>query len=384
LAHQTQDIIQIPQAQRASGSQRVVAFDWMRGLVMVLMTVDHASEMFNAGRFVTDAAFLYKTGTPLPILQFLIRWMTHLCAPTFVFLAGTSLALSSEKRLKAGESAASISRSILIRGLLIAALDPLWMSWAFTPGRILLQVLFAIGMSFVCMVPLRRLGNVPLAGLALAFMVFGEALTGALLRLFGGTMPLPVAVLLSGGVFGKLIIGYPLFPWLAVMILGWVFGRCLLHQNPKPTRWLMTGGVLSLTIFVLVRGINGYGNLRLFRDDRSLAQWLHVSKYPPSLSFYSLELGLMALVLSFFLRWQQGRKINSSGLLLVLGQTAFFFYLLHGHLLLLAAKSLGVTHQRGLPETFVATAAVIGLLYPACRWYRRYKNAHPNGWARYI
>src|SRR5262249_2032129 len=118
---------QAAQAQPVTVSPRVVALDWMRGLVMVVMTVDHASDICTAGRFVTDAAFLYKPGTPLPVVQFLVRWMTHLCAPTFVFLAGTSLALSSQKRLKAGESAASISRSILVRGLLIAALDPLWM-----------------------------------------------------------------------------------------------------------------------------------------------------------------------------------------------------------------------------------------------------------------
>ena len=77
-------------------------------------------------------------------------------------------------------------------------------------------------------------------------------------------------------------------------------------------------------------------------------------------------------------------SLNRSGLLLVLGQTAFFFYLLQGHLLLLAAWSLGVSHQRGLPETFIATAGVIGLLYPCCRWYRRYKTTHPNGWVRYV
>jgi len=93
---------------------RVVALDWMRGLVMVLMTVDHASEMFNSGRHVSDAYVLYKPGTPLPVVQFLVRWMTHLCAPTFVFLAGASLALSTMKRLKAGESEASIDRSIVI------------------------------------------------------------------------------------------------------------------------------------------------------------------------------------------------------------------------------------------------------------------------------
>jgi len=111
-------------SQPAVVTSRVFGFDWMRGLVMVLMTVDHASEMFNAGRFVSDAYFLYKPGTPLPVVQFLVRWVTHLCAPTFVFLAGASLALSTMKRLKAGESEASIDRSIVIRGLLIVALGP--------------------------------------------------------------------------------------------------------------------------------------------------------------------------------------------------------------------------------------------------------------------
>jgi uncharacterized membrane protein len=373
-------------SQPAPGTTRVIALDWMRGLVMVLMTVDHASEMFNSGRFVTDAAFLYKPGTPLPVVQFLVRWMTHLCAPTFVFLAGTSLALSTWKRLKAGESEASIDRSILIRGLLIAALDPLWMSWAFTPGSILLQVLFAIGISFVCLVPLRRLRSSTLACFGLGLMFLGEATIGGLTNFFGGSLPLPLALLLSGGLFGKLIIGYPLLPWLAIMMLGWVFGRHLLRQQPapKPGQWLRTGGVVALTIFAIVRGINGYGNLLLLRDDQSPLQWLHVSKYPPSLSFCALELGLMALLLSVLFRWQQRQDLNRSGLMLVLGQTAFFFYLLHGHLLLLAAWSPGASHQRGLPETFIATAAVIGLLYPCCRWYRGYKTTHPNGWARYI
>jgi uncharacterized membrane protein len=114
--------------------------------------------------------------------------------------------------------ASAIDRSILIRGLLIAALDPLWMSWAFTPGSILLQVLFAIGASFVCVVPLRRLRNGTLACFALGLMFFGEAIIGGLMKRFGGSLPL--ALLLSGGFFGKLIIGYPLPPWLAIMMLG--------------------------------------------------------------------------------------------------------------------------------------------------------------------
>jgi uncharacterized membrane protein len=373
----TQPLLDIP---------RVIALDWMRGLVMVLMTVDHASEMFNSGRLVTDAFFLYKPGTSLPVVQFLVRWVTHLCAPTFVFLAGASLALSTTKRLRAGESEASIDRSILIRGLLIAALDPLWMSWVFTPGSILLQVLFAIGTSFICMVPLRRLRSGTLAYLALGSMLFSEAIIGALLKHFGGSMPLPMALVLSGGIFGKLIVGYPLLPWLAIMMLGWVFGRLMLRPQPAPiaSQWFRTGGLLALSIFVIVRAMNGYGNLFLLRDDRSLVQWLHVSKYPPSLSFYALELGLMALLLSLLFRWQQRQRVGQSSLLLVLGQTAFFFYLLHGHLLFGAAWSLGVLHQRGLFETFIAAAVVIGFLYPCCLSYRGYKKAHPNGWARYV
>jgi hypothetical protein len=171
------------------------------------------------------------------------------------------------------------------------------------------------------------------------------------------------------------------------MILGWGFGRLALLRHPtaaNPSRWLSAGGLVALAIFAIVRGVNGYGNLLLLRDDLTLVQWLHVSKYPPSLSFYALELGLMALLLWFLFRRQEGRSALSSGLFLVLGQTAFFFYLLHGHLLLLAAWSLGVMHQRGLPATFMAAGAAIAVLYPCCRWYRGYKKAHPNGWARYV
>src|ERR1044072_9251585 len=110
---------------------RIVALDWLRGLVMVLMTIDHASGTFNAGRLMNDSFALYTPGTPLPVAQFMTRWITHLCAPTFVFLAGTALALSIEKRRRSGETAAALDRYIVTRGLLIAALDPLWMSPVF-------------------------------------------------------------------------------------------------------------------------------------------------------------------------------------------------------------------------------------------------------------
>src|SRR4029450_9909715 len=115
---------------------------------MVLMTVDHASATFNAGRLLTDSALLYHPGTALPAAQFFTRWITHLCAPTFVFLAGYVLFFSVERRRNDGESPGDITRFIVTRGLLIAVLDPVWMVWVHR-GQPVLQVLYAIGMSFV-------------------------------------------------------------------------------------------------------------------------------------------------------------------------------------------------------------------------------------------
>lgn len=370
----------------ANLTSRTQALDWLRGLVMILMTFDHASEVFNAGRLLTDSMMLYRPGTPLPTAQFLARWITHLCAPAFVFLAGAGLALSIARRQAAGEPPATTDRFILTRGLLIAALDPLWMSWALTPGYVVFQVLYAIGAGLACMVALRRLPARWLLGLALGLVLGGEALTGIALAATGGELTLPVALLLTGGQFPSLIVAYPLLPWLAIMLFGWCFGLSLHAGAPRAARLLTGAGLAALLLFAVVRGLNGYGNMLLLRDDGSLVQWLHVSKYPPSLSFAALELGLVALCLGALLHI--GRRAGEGPAwlrpLLVLGQTALFFYLIHIHVLVLAATMLGQKHSRGLGAALLASLGTIVLLYPACAWYRRYKLAHPHGWARYV
>ena len=368
-------------------SSRLPALDWLRGLVMVLMTVDHASGTFNAGRLMTDSLALYRPGMPLPAPQFFTRWITHLCAPTFVFLAGAALALSVEKRQAAGESPGTIDRFILARGLLIIALDPLWMSPVFAPGQVLLQVLYAIGGSLLVMIPLRRMGGAWLLCVGLALVAGGEALTGLALLATGGEPTLPVALLLTGGRFGPLLIAYPLLPWLAVMMLGWAFGRYL-RTAPRVVaeHRLLGAGLAALALFVVVRGLNGYGNMRLLREDGSLVQWLHVSKYPPSLSFTALELGLAAVCLAMFLSIDRRAPAAAHLLrpLAVLGQTALFFYLVHVHVLMLGAHVLGAAHRSGLGATYAASFVAIVLLYPLCARYRDYKQARPEGWPRYV
>lgn len=368
------------------GPRRLVALDWMRGLVMVLMALDHSSEQFNAGRLFTDSALFYPPGTPLPAAQFLTRWVTHLCAPTFVLLAGASLALQIDRRLAAGESAGSIDRHLAMRGLVIAGFE-LWVSWFWMPpGRYLLQVLYAIGASFLFMVPLRRLPVSLLVALAVAVLAFGEELDGALGWGPTETTPLLATLLFVPGRRGAVFVAYPAVPWLAILLLGWALGT-FLARRPAPrtiSRALAAAGVGLLALFAIVRGANGYGNMGLLRESTTIVQWLHVSKYPPSLSFAALELGIGLLLLAGFTLASEHVPARPGGLLMVLGRTPMFFYLLHIPCLLFASWALGVGHKLGLGATFFFAAAVLAVLYPLCLLYGRYKAAHPDGWARYV
>lgn len=364
----------------------------MRGLVMVLMSVDHASDVFNAGRLVTDSVFMWKPGTLLPVDQFLTRWITHLCAPTFVLLAGVALAISTERRLRAGHPARTIDRHLQIRGLVLLALEVLWMSPAMVgPGRVLLQVLYAIGGALLCMSWLRRLSDRALLATALVLLVGGEALAGLLVAL-GLERSLPAAFLLVGGFFadGRLVVAYPLLPWLAMLLLGWVLGRRLLVWRERgldvsrhAAAVLAGWGAAGLGLFLLVRGLDGYGNMLLHRDDGSLVHWLHVSKYPPSLSFAALELGLAALVLAALFRLTAARP-GFGGPLGTLGQVALFFYVLHVHLMQLVALAFGWHERGGVGSAYLGAAVVLAVLYPVCRRYRAYKAAHPRGWTQYL
>ena len=135
-----------------------------------------------------------------------------------------------------------------------------------------------------------------------------------------------------------------------------------------------------------MRGVNGYGNLGLLREGGSLVQWLHVSKYPPSLSFVALELGLMALALAALLALERRLDAppNPRNPFLVLGRTALFFYLLHFPLLAVGAVATGLLAAGGLVHTYVAAAVVCIGMYPACLAYGRYKAAHPHGWAQFV
>jgi len=288
----------------------------MRGFVMVLMTIDHASLAFNGNRLSADSAGLYVVGISYSAAEFLTRWISHLCAPTFVLLAGTALALSTERRIAKGASEKEIDKNLIKRGAIIAALDPTLIS--LLKGHLTFQVLFAIGTSMMLMAVLRKLPSI----------------------------------------------------WLFVLALGWILGGeavTMLFWTPEHG-W---PGALSSVLFVTLYSAD-------LQINYPIIPWLYASKYPPSLTFILLELGLLAICLAGFMLTEKHVTVRQNGPLLVFGQTALFFYLMHRIILDSSAALLGLHGFGGLSETFIISAAVLLVLYPACIWFRKYKQMHPH------
>jgi uncharacterized membrane protein len=374
-------------ARVVAASSRLAAIDWMRGLVMVLMVIDHASMAFDGHHVAEDSALYPGAATmALPAGEFFTRWITHICAPTFIFLAGASLALSVERRMARGVNAWEIDKSILKRGALIALLDLTVISLG--SGRWTLQVLLAIGLSMMFMAPLRRLPIWALLVLGLGWMAFGEIPTGWVWHPPGSSSVLAALTVATYG-SDAMIIKYPVFPWLAIMMLGWAFGRYIIQfsagrRRISPKTIMAIAGVVALIAFVIVRELQGYGDMFLHRTDNSWQQWLHVSKYPPSITYYSLELGLLFLSMAGLMVIEPRIGVRPNGLFLVFGQTAMFFYLVHRLAFEIPATYFGLRGVGDMATTYIASALMLVLLYPACRWYRTVKRAHPQSLLKYF
>ncbi|HBV20994.1 MAG TPA: hypothetical protein DEF07_04655 [Nitrosomonas sp.] len=361
--------------------QRIAAIDWMRGIVMILMALDHASGFFNEGRIFADSVLLYESGRIFASDQFLTRWVTHICAPTFVFLTGVSIAISHAQRLQQGMSQTIIDRELWIRGIFIAMLDICVLSLA--SGKPVLQVLYAIGISMMLMVWLRRLGAWTVLAMALAILIGGELLLVTLWTP-GGDVPLWLALTFAPVFTKTYSVLYPVIPWLAMMMLGWVFGEWLmskpLSQLPVK-RLLVASGLIALVTFILIRGLNDYGNMFMMLEGNSIVQWLHVSKYPPSLSYALLELGLMAIIFAVLMWLEPIVGVSRNGPVLVFGQTALFFYLAHFGVLALLRF---VFDRGGLEMAYLMALLALLILYPVCRIYRAFKWQNPQSLLRFI
>ncbi len=383
-------------------SQRIESIDLLRGIVMIVMALDHVRDYFHADAFLYDPTDMSKTS----VILFFTRWITHFCAPVFIFLAGTSAFLIGKRKSKK-----ELSIFLLQRGLWLVLLELTIVNFAwffnFQFSFITLFVIWALG---VGMILLAAFVHLPLK-IALSvglLMVFGHNLLDGI-RIDGTGMK---AILWSAfhqfqgfqlSEDYSLFIAYPLVPWVGVMLLGYCFG--VLYQrsvNYSRKKILLSLGFGCIALFMLVRFLNGYGDPNPWSVQSSpvftVLSFLNVTKYPPSLLYLLITLGPAIVFLAV--------SENYSGRLFerikVLGRVPMFYYLLHLYLIhllaLFAAVATGYQPSDMAFDTWVTESpnlagygfnlwvvyavwiGVVVMLYPLCKWYDKYKASHRAKW----
>lgn len=374
------------EAQATYNASRLFPLDALRGLILVLMALDHANHFVAQKHLPGEFWGGVFPAYPNP-LAFLTRFVTHLCAPGFFFLMGAGMALFANSRLKHGWSNLAITGHFLLRGGLLIALQLLVINraWEMSAGRWGLQIYIGV-----------------LAALGAAMMLAGLiwwldprallALTGALLLGTELLAPEPgqwqqpfsllTQLLLVPGGSLDFWVNYPVLPWLELVIFGLAFG-CWLVSDPRQAfrRGLWLGGAFLLA-FVLIRLVDGFGNVRP-REGDTWMDFLNVVKYPPSLTFTLLTVGVNLILLALFARVKEGLQRFFQPLV-VYGRVPLFFYL--SHLFVYALMGNLLTPQgTSLPIMYRYWLLGLLILYPLCLLYGRFKERQPpNSAARFL
>jgi uncharacterized membrane protein len=387
----------LPSAEPARA--RLASIDIVRGAIMVLMALDHVRD------FVTELRFPPENLAQGSAALFATRWFTHFCAPGFFLLAGLGIGLALNRR----RSRAEMTRYLLTRGvwLLILELVITPVGWRFSldlfPAFAL--VLWALGWSMIVMAVLVHLPRAALATIAIAMIAGHNLLDGVSPAAFGSFDWLWNVIHVPGFVIpGKLLIAYPLMPWIGVMALGYVLAGTYAWDAERRRRLFLSVGAVAVALFIALRFANGYGNPDPWTPQRTsgltVASFLNVRKYPPSLHFLLMTLGpvLIALALTERVRGRVGRWLA------VYGRVPLFFYVTHifvAHLAgMLVALAQGGELRRipiftdpaslpdwfgvGLPRVYLAWALVVVALYFPCRAFARMKDRRRDWWLQYL
>jgi uncharacterized membrane protein len=390
-----------PPTAPAPAAPRWPAIDVLRGLAMVLMALDHTRDFWSNARY--DPLDLTQTSIAL----YLTRWVTHLCAPVFMLLAGAGAAMS----LGRGRDRAGLARYLVSRGLWLVVLeltliDVCWKGASADGVHVRAMVIWALGWSMVALAGLQYLPRWALVGFGAALVIGHNALDGVSAAALG---PFDWAwtILHAPGLIGaqdhgpSLFVLYPLVPWIGVMALGYALGAWLSapawRDDPRRRARALVGlGLALLAVFGVLRAIDIYGEPEPWTAQATASltalSFLDVTKYPPSLDYLLVTGGLALLLLAAFDR-ARGRLVEA---LRVLGRVPLFFYVVHLMLLGRARDlaywlELGRWPVRGEPSTFgVGLLGVHGVwlvaliaIYPLCRWFAGVKARHPRGWLSY-
>lgn len=356
---------------------RIVSIDALRGLVMLLMLVDHVREFIYLHAQVRDPMDLSLTPPGLV----LTRLTSHLCAPVFILLTGLSASLHAQKH---GDRRAT-SVFLVKRGLLLILLEVTLVSLAWTrslaPPILYLQVIWAIGLSMVALAALLWLPRAALIVFAAAVMLGHNLLDGLVLQPSDTGYVLWSILHQRGFIelpWGVARTSYPVLPWFGVIAAGYALGPLFSGVAPATRRsGLLTLGAAALITFLILRGINGYGEPVPWRMEATplltALSFVNLTKYPPSADFLLLTLGLGLGLLALF----EAVPVRSLGWLRTFGGAPLFFYLAHLWLLRLlhdGALALGLAgasrriEAEAPVQIWLVAAALVPPLWLACRW----------------
>ncbi|HEY8411979.1 MAG TPA: heparan-alpha-glucosaminide N-acetyltransferase domain-containing protein [Pyrinomonadaceae bacterium] len=404
---------------------RIDSIDLLRGIVMVVMMLDHTRDFVHNAAFAFDPTDLSRTNVAL----FLTRWITHFCAPVFVFLAGTGAYL----QLARGKSKSELSRFLVTRGIWLIVLEltlvrvGMWFSLDLRMFGFL-QVIWVIGVSMIVLgalvyLPVKVVGGFGVAMIALHNLLDSFRVTGwrgpqTAVPSYAGKLwivlhqafePFPIVWFPSPVV----IVIYPLIPWVGVMAAGYAFGALYQLDAPRRRRWLLTIGGAATALFVIVRAINVYGDPARWATQKSpvftLLSFVNTTKYPPSLLFLLMTLGPAILALAFFetrAEVRRGDFLNRvREFFVTFGRVPLFFYLLQWYTAHLIAVLLNLGFGKPVkwlfqtPIDWVGTAPNAGfnlavvylswiagvlLLYPLCKWFATVKQRRRDWWLSYL
>jgi uncharacterized membrane protein len=359
---------------------------------MVLMALDHVRD------YVTNQRFPPEDLTRSTTALFATRWVTHFCAPAFSLLAGVGIGLW----MRRGRSAAEATRFLVTRGLWLVLLDftvsAIGWQFGFRLIPAFALVIWALGWSMVVMAALVHLPRRAVAAIAIATIVGHNLLDGVPPSALWRILHVPGFV-----IPGKLFVAYPLVPWFAVMALGYVLADVYSWDATRRRPFLIRSGLLITAGFIVVRYLNGYGNPFPWSPQRSpaltVAAFLNVLKYPPSLDFLLMTLGPILVALGFL----EGRRSRVLDWLSVYGRVPLFYYIVHIYLAHAMAMVLAliqggelrripvVTDPGSIPSwygvplfgVYIAWAIVVVLMYFPCRWYAGVKARRNDWWLRY-
>ncbi|HRI20244.1 MAG TPA: heparan-alpha-glucosaminide N-acetyltransferase domain-containing protein [Panacibacter sp.] len=388
--------------------QRILSVDILRGAVMLIMALDHVRDFFHIHAW-DDSPTNLLTTTPL---LFFTRWITHFCAPVFVFLSGISAFLAGQKRTKKEQSLFLIKRGVW---LILVEIVVMALTLTFNPlyNLIILQVIWAIGCSMIILGLLARTSLTVIAVTGCILFFLHNILDYITLPQEGIANVLWTVLLTSKQHFFSIAAQrsifdvYAILPWTGAMLLGYTFGTYYRTSVDAARRKkvLLAAGVFLTVLFISLRYINQYGDPEPWAQQKdavfTFLSFLNTTKYPPSLDYLCMTIG-PALILLAFIEHMQNKL---SKVLIVYGRVPFFYYVIHFFLIHTVCVVFFYATGHGTKDiidpdspfffrpvhfgydlgiVYLVWLFIITVLYWPCKWFNKYKATHNQWWLSYV